>query len=151
MKTLEAPDTQKSYVTLDRGSAEIDEQGLPLVYDKDAIQAYWTKERGALNRRWGEFVGKAVPFLTKMVGLFIRDGTIVEKEIPELSRQARIDRVRHRFSKVHFAPHGLAVVVSQNHSAAFASTCQVAGYRSSRDIKSEERDFHSLRPTNPIF
>lgn len=91
MKTLDAPDTQKSYVTLDKTITEIDEEGLPLTYDKDAIQAYWTKERGALNKRWGQFVSKAVPFFTKLTTLYIRDGKISDQEIPALSRQARVD------------------------------------------------------------
>lgn len=90
MKTLEAPDAQKSYVTMS-ATTEIDAEGLPLTYDKVAIEAYWSKERGALNRRWGQFVGKAVPFLTKLVTLFIRDGKIVDGEIPALSKQARLD------------------------------------------------------------
>ena len=91
MKPLEAPDVEKSYVAMDRSSTVLDDDGLPLVYDKDLIEAYWSKERGALNQRWGVFVGKAVPFLTKLTTLFIRDGTIAETEIPALSRQARID------------------------------------------------------------
>jgi hypothetical protein len=91
MKSLEAPDVSKSYIALNATSKEIDEQGLPLVYDKDLIEAYWSRERGALQKRWAFFVGKAVPFLTKMVTLFIRDGKIVDSEIPALSRQARLD------------------------------------------------------------
>jgi hypothetical protein len=91
MKTLEAPDVDKSYISLDKTQNELDEEGLPLVYDKDLIQAYWSKERGALNKRWGYFVGKAVPFLTKLTTLFIRDGKISDEEIPALSRQARMD------------------------------------------------------------
>jgi predicted unusual protein kinase regulating ubiquinone biosynthesis (AarF/ABC1/UbiB family) len=93
MKTLEAPDTSRSYVALDQenNSKALDEEGLPLVYDKELIEAYWKKERGALNKRWGEFVGKAVPFFTKLITLFIRDGKIKEDQIPELSRQARMD------------------------------------------------------------
>jgi len=96
MRTLEAPDVSKSYVAMDETNAksksiELDKDGLPLVYDKDAIERYWRKERGALNQRWGYFVGKTVPFLTKMVALFIKDGKIDEKYIPELSEQARID------------------------------------------------------------
>lgn len=94
MKSLDAPDVQKSYIALDRnndGEAQLDEDGLPLVYDKDLIEQFWAKERGALNQRWSYFVGKAVPFLTKMVSLFIRDGKIADKEIPALSKQARID------------------------------------------------------------
>lgn len=91
MKTLEAPDVDKSYISLDKTQQELDEEGLPLVYDKEQIEAYWSKERGALNKRWGYFVGKAVPFLTKLTTLFIRDGKIVDEEIPALSRRARID------------------------------------------------------------
>ena len=91
MKTLEAPDVEKSYIALDKTKKELDEEGLPLVYDKDLIEQYWSKERGALNKRWGYFVGKAVPFLTKLTTLFIRDGKIADSEIPELSRQARVD------------------------------------------------------------
>lgn len=92
MKRLEAPDTQKSYVTLNTAADNvIDEEGLPLRYDKDLIESYWSKERGALNKRWGQFVGKAVPFFTRLVTLFIRDGKIMDDEIPSLSRQARLD------------------------------------------------------------
>lgn len=93
MKTLEAPDLQKSYVALDLSdeAKTLDEEGLPRVYDRELIQQYWTKEKGALNQRWGVFVGKAVPFFSKLVTLFIRDGKISESEIPALSKQARVD------------------------------------------------------------
>ena len=92
MKSLEAPDVKKSYIALDLNSTgALDDEGLPLVYDKELIQQYWSKERGALNRRWGYFVSKAVPFLSKMVTLFIRDGKISEEEIPALSERARLD------------------------------------------------------------
>mmetsp|Transcript_8858 Transcript_8858/g.13218 ORF Transcript_8858/g.13218 Transcript_8858/m.13218 type:complete len:911 (-) Transcript_8858:87-2819(-) len=94
MKTLEAPSTQKSYISMDNDAKEktiIDEDGLPLRYDKDAIETYWKREKGALNQRWGYFVSKAVPFLTRLTTLFIKDGKIDEKYIPELSQQARVD------------------------------------------------------------
>lgn len=92
MKTLQAPSTDKSYISLDAGSKPaVDTEGLPLVYDKDLIETYWKKERGALNQRWSYFVGKAVPFLTKLVTLFISEGEINERHIPGLSRQARMD------------------------------------------------------------
>ena len=91
MKSLEAPSTTKSYISLDTSTTVIDEDGLPLRYDKDAIEQYWKKERGALNKRWGYFVSKAVPFLTRLTTLFIRDGKIDEQYIPELSQQARVD------------------------------------------------------------
>lgn len=91
MRKLEAPDVSKSYVSLGNNTNEIDNDGLPLVYDKDLIEAFWSKENGALNRRWRYFAGKAVPFLTKLITLFLRDGKISDDEIPALSRQARLD------------------------------------------------------------
>lgn len=93
MKTLQAPSTTKSYISLDssKNKAEVDTEGLPLTYDKDLIETYWKRERGALNQRWSYFVGKAVPFLTKLVTLFISEGEINERHIPSLSRQARND------------------------------------------------------------
>ena len=91
MKSLTAPSVEKSYISLDSSSTVTDEEGLPLVYDKDLIEKYWKKERGALNQRWSYFVGKAVPFFTKLVTLFISEGEINERHIPGLSRQARLD------------------------------------------------------------
>lgn len=82
----------KSYISIDKSSTNaLDEDGLPLVYDKDAIELYWKKEKGALNQRWNFFVGKAVPFLTRMTALFIKDGKIKDEYIAELSTQARLD------------------------------------------------------------
>ncbi|KAL9189150.1 hypothetical protein ACHAXT_011640 [Thalassiosira profunda] len=91
MKDLTASSAEKSYVSLDTSNNALDEEGLPLVYDKKLIEQYWQKERGALNQRWSYFLGKAVPFLTKLVTLFIAEGEISEKQIPGLSRQARMD------------------------------------------------------------
>jgi hypothetical protein len=52
MRGVEARMWDKSYVA--RSSAlEMDEDGLPLVYDKAQIQKYWDKQGGALQRRWG--------------------------------------------------------------------------------------------------
>lgn len=93
-QTIEAPDTDKSYVTRGAGTVANDdkeEEGLPRTYDKVAIEKYWNKERNALNQRWGQFVQKAIPFFSRLVTLYIRDGQIAETEIPALSRQARLD------------------------------------------------------------
>lgn len=90
MKSLEAPSVEKSYISLDK-STEQDADGLPLTYDRELISKYWQKERGALNKRWAYFVGKAVPFLTKLTTLFITEGKIDERHIPGLSKQARVD------------------------------------------------------------
>jgi predicted unusual protein kinase regulating ubiquinone biosynthesis (AarF/ABC1/UbiB family) len=70
---------------------EVDDQGLPLEYDKVLIEEHWKSQRGALNRRWSDFINKAIPFLTKLVSLYIRDGAILDSEIPDLSRRARMD------------------------------------------------------------
>ncbi len=105
MRTLSAPSVDKSYVSLgddssaggygSGGSAAaikaVDDDGLPLTYDRELIERYWRKERGALNERWSYFVGKAVPFLTRLVTLYISEGKIDERHIPSLSRRARLD------------------------------------------------------------
>lgn len=91
MKSLSAPSVDKSYISLDSTNKALDGEGLPLVYDKDLIESYWRKERGALNQRWSYFVKKAVPFLTKLVTLFISEGEINERHVPGLSTQARMD------------------------------------------------------------
>jgi len=92
MRELEAPDFSKSYIAVDETSQLIiDEDGLPLQYDKDLISKYWQKERGALNKRWAYFVSKAIPFFSRVITLFITEGSITEEHIPSLSRQARLD------------------------------------------------------------
>ena len=91
MKSLEAPDTSKTYISMTTNDTATDDDGLPLTYNKELIEQYWQKERGALQKRWAEFVGKTVPFLTKIVTLWIRDGKISDAEIPGLARQARLD------------------------------------------------------------
>ena len=79
MRGVEAPDVAtKSYVALGKGGGDgavaIDEEGLPLVYDKAAIQVYWDNQGGALQKRWGEFLGLSVPFLTRVATMSITGG-----------------------------------------------------------------------------
>ena len=99
MRGVEAPDDMaKSYVakgnaTVDNngGPVAVDEEGLPLVYDKAAIQAYWTKQGGALQKRWGEFLGLSVPFLTRVATLSLTGGAAeLAKNDRSLARDARI-------------------------------------------------------------
>ena len=86
MRGVEAPDVQKSFVA--KGGAEVDldgpvavdEEGLPLVYDKTAIQAFWDKQGGALQKRWAEFLGLSVPFLTRVATLSIRRPQLTEND-----------------------------------------------------------------------
>lgn len=98
MRGVEAPDTQKSYVAKGGSDADakggpvaIDEEGLPLVYDKAAIQAFWDKQGGALQRRWGEFLSLSVPFLTRVATLSLTGGAAeLSKNDRSLARDARV-------------------------------------------------------------
>jgi len=92
MRTLEAPDNKKSYVQAGQNvsaKVQIDEVGLPLVYDKDAIQTYWKDQGGALTKRWGEFLGLSLPLFTKVASTYVRDGTLSKQEA-QLARDARV-------------------------------------------------------------
>merc|ERR1719183_1943499 len=94
MKKLEAPDGEaKTYIVKDAArKGLVDEEGLPVVYDKDLIEAYWRKEDGALQQRWREFLGVTVPFLTKVVTLLVRGGSEeLQRNEVELARDARIN------------------------------------------------------------
>jgi aarF domain-containing kinase len=95
MRTLSAPDNTKSYVymngaTEDR-AGKVDEAGLPLIYDKDLIQDYWKKQGSALTQRWAEFLGYAIPFLTKVITILVSGGSEELKENgATLAKDARI-------------------------------------------------------------
>eukprot|EP00471_Norrisiella_sphaerica_P013654 CAMPEP_0184503142 /NCGR_PEP_ID=MMETSP0113_2-20130426/51712_1 /TAXON_ID=91329 /ORGANISM="Norrisiella sphaerica, Strain BC52" /LENGTH=853 /DNA_ID=CAMNT_0026892585 /DNA_START=221 /DNA_END=2782 /DNA_ORIENTATION=- len=93
MKKLEAPDLDKTFIVVDDDDdrrGRVDESGLPLVYDKDLIEQFWAKERGALNKRWTEFLGYSVPFLTRIAGYLISGGTDeLLKHDAELAKDAR--------------------------------------------------------------
>lgn len=95
MRPLTAPDVSKTYVYRD-GAAEnrtgiVDEVGLPLVYDKDLIQLYWKKQGSALTQRWTEFLGYAVPYLTKVISLVVTGGSEeLKNNAGILARDARV-------------------------------------------------------------
>jgi len=62
--SVRAPDAAKTYVSLDStGTNTVGEDGLPEVYDAALIEKYWRAQGSALQSRWTEFVGVAVPFL----------------------------------------------------------------------------------------
>lgn len=95
MKTLSAPDTEKTFVYRDGASMNrtgiVDEFGLPLVYDKELIQLYWQKQGSALTQRWTEFLGYAVPFLTKVITTVVTGGTEeLKNNGAELAKDARV-------------------------------------------------------------
>merc|ERR1719487_725604 len=77
MRPLSAPDAAKTYVATDSDESRlgvVDEVGLPLVYDGALIEKYWATQRGALAKRWSEFLNYLVPWLTKVVSFLIRGG-----------------------------------------------------------------------------
>jgi aarF domain-containing kinase len=95
MRPLSAPDSEKTYVYRDGASlnraGKVDEFGLPLVYDKDLIQAYWKTQGNALTSRWTEFLGYAVPFLTRVITLLVSGGSgELKKNGASLAKDARI-------------------------------------------------------------
>ena len=99
MRGVEAPDTAKSYVAkggadvdrVDGSKVAVDEEGLPLVYDRQAIQTYWDKQGGALQKRWAEFLSLSVPFLTRVATLSLTGGAEeLSKNDRSLARDARV-------------------------------------------------------------
>ncbi|KAL1528435.1 hypothetical protein AB1Y20_009783 [Prymnesium parvum] len=92
-KGVAAPDADLTFVSMDKDRAGlVDEEGLPLVYDREAIQKYWEGQRGALQSRWVEFLGVAVPFITRVAGLLLSGGTeALESNARELAKDARVN------------------------------------------------------------
>ena len=95
MRTLEAPDVGRTYVYRDGAATNrtgiVDEVGLPLVYDKDLIQKYWKSQGSALTQRWTEFLGYAVPYLTRVISLLVTGGNDeLSKNGASLARDARV-------------------------------------------------------------
>lgn len=94
MRSLEAPDDKKSYVSKDAVSPDrmgvVDEVGLPLVYDKELIQKYWKKQGSALSQRWTEFLGYAVPYLTRVLTLVVSGNGELQKNSASLAKDARV-------------------------------------------------------------
>jgi len=78
MRPIEAPDVSETFVAMSDEDSDrigkVDEVGLPLVYNREAIQKYWEKEGSALQERWGEFTRLSVPFLTRLVTLLLKGG-----------------------------------------------------------------------------
>jgi hypothetical protein len=95
MKQLTAPDGDRTFVYKDGASENrtgiVDSAGLPLVYDKALIEAYWRKQSGALSKRWTEFLQLSVPFLTKVVSLLVSGGIgELKANSAPLAKDARI-------------------------------------------------------------
>jgi aarF domain-containing kinase len=65
---------------------EVDEEGLPLVYNEERISAFWSARLGELASRWASFAAISAPWLTRLVTAVVR-GTI-EKDRGGLARDA---------------------------------------------------------------
>mmetsp|Transcript_2170 Transcript_2170/g.7574 ORF Transcript_2170/g.7574 Transcript_2170/m.7574 type:complete len:659 (+) Transcript_2170:757-2733(+) len=94
MRGVEAPDVEKTFVVMDDDDdrvGKVDEVGLPLVYDRALIQAYWDKQGGALQERWSEFVRLSVPWLTRVVAMGIAGGADeLQRNGASLAKDARV-------------------------------------------------------------
>jgi aarF domain-containing kinase len=58
---------------------EVDEDGLPLVYNEERIAQFWSKRPGELASRWGNFAAISTPWLTKLANAFI-SGRLEERQ-----------------------------------------------------------------------
>ena len=65
---------------------EVDEEGLPLVYNEDRINAFWSARLGELAGRWATFAGISAPWLTRLATAVVR-GTL-ERDRAALARDA---------------------------------------------------------------
>ena len=92
-KGVQAPDAEQSFVSMaEERAGLVDDEGLPLIYDREAIQAYWQGQDGALQSRWFEFLGVTVPFITRIAGLLLSGGTeALESNAADLARDARVN------------------------------------------------------------
>ncbi|KAG2430848.1 hypothetical protein HXX76_009822 [Chlamydomonas incerta] len=78
LSDLELRDVRSvSYVSRRRLDAEdfdpdeVDEDGLPLVYNEERIAAYWGGRPGELTGRWTKFAAVSAPWLTKLANAVI--------------------------------------------------------------------------------
>ncbi len=65
---------------------EVDEDGLPLVYNEERIAQFWSKRPGELASRWANFAAVSTPWLTKLANAFIT-GRLEERQ-GDLARDA---------------------------------------------------------------
>ena len=95
MRQLNAPDADKTFVyrdgAADGRAGKVDEFGLPLIYDANLIQAYWKTQGSALTDRWTQFLGYAVPYLTRVITMLVSGGTPeLQRNGASLAKEARI-------------------------------------------------------------
>ncbi|KAK9835187.1 hypothetical protein WJX81_004575 [Elliptochloris bilobata] len=65
---------------------QVDEEGLPLVYNEAAIAAFWRRRPGDLAARWAKFAAISAPWLTRLATAFLRGS--LERDQAALARDA---------------------------------------------------------------
>lgn len=78
-----------SYVSHQNPASEcqqVDEDGLPLVYNVTMLNEYWGKSPGELTGRWGDFLGYATPWFARAFGAGLTGN--LSNEEASLAREA---------------------------------------------------------------
>ncbi|KAK9915022.1 hypothetical protein WJX75_003712 [Coccomyxa subellipsoidea] len=79
---------------------EVDEEGLPLVYNEAKITEFWRLRWGELASRWTTFAGISVPWISKLATAVIRGR--LEQQQEQLAREAvqNLERLGPTFVKL---------------------------------------------------
>lgn len=95
LKDLELRDVNSvSYVSRRRLDSadfdrdEVDEDGLPLVYNEERIAQFWSKRPGELASRWGNFAAISAPWLTGLANAAISGRLQVGRAAGQYSQRA---------------------------------------------------------------
>lgn len=65
---------------------EVDDDGLPLVYNEERIASYWGSRPSELAGRWAKFAAISAPWLTKLANAFIQGKLVQQRAM--LAREA---------------------------------------------------------------
>lgn len=94
-REIRAPSVENSYVSMDTAENVVTAEGLPEIYDAALIEKYWKGEGAALKQRWAEFLGIAVPFMTRVASIGLSGGMEgLERESGSLAKDARVHMER---------------------------------------------------------
>ena len=65
---------------------QVDEEGLPLVYNEAKISEFWRRRPRDLAARWAKFAAISAPWLTRLATTFLRGS--LERDQAALAREA---------------------------------------------------------------
>lgn len=74
-------------------ATEVDNEGLPLVYNEAAIAAYWSDKPGELAGRWTNFAGVAAPWLTRLANTALQ-GKLGDPASQKVLASAAVDNLQ---------------------------------------------------------